>query len=143
MNVPDFGAAGARGGHRRATEDGGEPGPVVASATGGAPLKESTQANLPGVTQVNVDDTDLAGGGVQTESLGDQIVLGAGEGSVRRQQTGGTQVLAKAEPGDGGIGLEPSPEVGGTHRRGAAPFSIPGQSTVLLPRTSRSRPGTR
>ncbi len=117
LNVPDFAAPGAQGGFGRSAADGGEPGPAAATETGGAPLKQSSQSSLPGIAQVTVDQPELAGGGPPVEPRAAQVALGAGQGSLRRRQSGGRQVLARAEPGPGGLGLAPTTDVGNPNRK--------------------------
>ncbi len=79
-------------------------------------MKQSTAASLPGVANVQVDD-ELAGGAPQSEAPLTNVSPGVGQGTPQRRESGGTQVLAPAEPGDGGIGSESSQEVGNPSRK--------------------------
>ncbi|MEX1224716.1 MAG: hypothetical protein WEA31_09235, partial [Pirellulales bacterium] len=116
MNVPNSTAIGEFAGERSATES-GAPGPQVAQDSGGAPLKETGAANIPGVARVDFDPLEFGGGGAEGAEATEEIALGAGTVEVEQRESGGVQVLAKAEHGAGGLGMIAADDVGNVSRK--------------------------
>jgi len=106
---------GMAAGHRRLPQ-GNQPGPSLAAPVGRGPLKRTDVAGLPtGVSQAIAEEPVAVAAAAEP---GDAIeaVEGVGVGEPSRQE-GGLPVQIVAMAGPGGLGYDPSPEVGLPSRR--------------------------
>ncbi|MEK6247922.1 MAG: hypothetical protein N2C12_07065, partial [Planctomycetales bacterium] len=77
-----------------------------------APAKIARILNLPGVRDVKLEDVALASGGAQADPDRQPTEPGEGEGTPRRRHVAGRQTFVSAPTGDGGLGIEATPDAG-------------------------------
>jgi len=101
---------------RRRLPHGDEPGPSLAAEIGRGPLRKTDAAGMPrGVAEI-IDEQPLAAASAPESGDAAEVADGMGVGRPTRRE-GGLPVQIAAMAGPGGLGYDPSPEVGLPSRR--------------------------
>lgn len=95
---------------------GRETEPAIAAAVGRGPLRRTTAPGLPRGTAEAVAEQPIASASTPDSGDAIEVAQGMGRGEPSRQE-GGLPVQIAAAPGPGGLGFEPSPDVGLPSRR--------------------------